>query len=145
MCCGGVYFGNKKKPGVRGFYQLKRIRVCRVALRSNPRQAKSQFFVSAPGVFLVGSGVLGPKAPVFFLGSGAGTTTIVGGAFGSFGITTGGRSGGDGTGFCASTGVAAKTKVANVKADNLSSLTTSIYFRGQSPPEMVVPLGIKES
>jgi hypothetical protein len=82
------------------------------------RQIGHQFFDSAPGVFLVGSGVSGFEAPVFFLGSGTGTTTSGGGAYASFGVTTDGVSGGaeGSTGVCANTGVAAKSNVANVKA-----------------------------
>jgi hypothetical protein len=76
-----------------------------------------QFFASDPGVFLVGSGVSGLEAPVFFPGSGAGTTTIAG-AFGSYGIAGAVKSepgGGASTALSASTGVPAKSKTANVK------------------------------
>jgi hypothetical protein len=40
---------------------------------ANLKCRRNQFFDSAPGVFLVGSGVSGFKAPAFFLGSGTGT------------------------------------------------------------------------
>jgi hypothetical protein len=67
---------------------------------------------------LVGSGVSGFRAPVFFLGSGAGMT-IGGATLASFGVTPGVLSepGAEGsTGFSAKTGVPAKSNVANVKA-----------------------------
>jgi len=58
-------------------------------LEKGPRLAGIQLFASAPGVFLVGSGVSGFEAPVFFLGSGMGTTKI--GAYASYGMTTDGK------------------------------------------------------
>jgi hypothetical protein len=72
-----------------------------------------QFFVSAPGVFLVGSGVSGLDAPVFLVVAGG-----AGAAFASLGVTPGVLSepGAEGsTGFSASAGVPAKSNVAKVK------------------------------
>jgi hypothetical protein len=59
---------------------------------------------------------------VFFLGSGTGTTITVGGALASFGLTPGvfSEPGAIGsTEFCARTGVAANSNVANVKTGTL--------------------------
>jgi hypothetical protein len=81
-----------------------------LAQRNKP---PDQFFVSAPGVFLVGSGVSGFDAPVFLVVAGG-----VGAAFASLGVTPGVLSepGAEGsTGFSASAGLPAKSKVANVK------------------------------
>jgi len=50
---------------------------------------RNQLFASAPGVFLVGSGLSGFEAPVFFLGSGTGATKI--GAYALYGMTTDGK------------------------------------------------------
>jgi hypothetical protein len=82
------------------------------------QKKKHQFFDSAPGVFLVGSGVQGLPAPVFLQLSGTGTTTSGGAAYASFGITTGGAPGGTegSTGVSAKTGVADKARIATANA-----------------------------
>ena len=79
-----------------------------------------QFFDSAPGVFLVGSGVSGLVAPV-------GLEVSFGAlALASFGVTPGDLSepGAEGsTGFSANTGVAAKANIATA---------TAAYFMGET-------------
>jgi hypothetical protein len=91
-------------------------------------------------VFLVGSGVSGFEAPVFFLTSGAATTTIVSAELASLGVTPGALSEGapGSTGFSARTGVPAKSNVPNVKAidvffSEVTSFPTAKADRGSDP------------
>jgi len=80
----------------------------------------NQLFASAPGVFLVGSGVQGLAAPVFLQLSSPGTIRIGDATYAPLGMTIGGgvsRPGGGGfIRGLAKTGVPAKSNVANVRA-----------------------------
>src|SRR5262245_45071451 len=140
MRCGGLSSDNKKKPqwksDLRGFYQLVRIRICRVgsdALRSNPRYAsvfpeESVFCLCAGGVpSRVGS--VGIQSTGIFSGFWRGEDNN---RRGSVWIVRHNNRGLIRRSWLyrilRQNGRAAKTKVANVKADTFFIMTSEHLF-----------------